>query len=317
MRRFVISRILSTIPVIFLVTLISFGLMLLIPGDPATVIAGPAATQAEVQQIRVQLGLDRPLLERMMTWYWGLLQADLGRSLLLGRSVVDAIAERIPVSASLALFAMAITLVLGIASGVIAAVRQNSWVDQLAMTVAMLGVSLPNFWLALLFIFFFSVQLGWFPTGGYVPLSEDPLGWLRSLFLPALSLALMQVGLLARMTRSGMLEVLRQDYIRTARAKGLSYKVVVIRHAFRNVLSPLVTVTGITLSLLIGGTVVVETVYSIPGIGRLIVSAILQRDYPVIQGGLLFTAMLMVLINLAVDLLYGYLDPRIRLDGGR
>ncbi|HVL71581.1 MAG TPA: ABC transporter permease [Beijerinckiaceae bacterium] len=317
MWRYALMRIASAIPVILLVTLISFGLMLLIPGDPALVIAGPSATAAEIESVRVQLGLDRPVLQRMLAWYAGLLQGDLGRSLLLGRSVGQAIWERVPVSLSLALLALAITIVLGVLAGVIAAVRQNTWVDQAAMTFAMLGVSLPNFWLALLFIFFFAVHLGWFPTGGYVPLSEDPLGWLRSLILPAVSLALMQIGLLARITRSSMLEVLRQDYIRTARAKGLPFHAVVGRHALRNVLIPLVTVIGITVSLMISGTVVIETVYSLPGIGRLIVSAILQRDYPVIQGGLLLTAVLLVVINLVVDLLYAWLDPRIRYGGRR
>ena len=317
MWRYALMRIASAIPVILLVTLISFGLMLLIPGDPALVIAGPSATAAEIESVRAQLGLDRPVLQRMLAWYAGLLQGDLGRSLLLGRSVGQAIWERVPVSLSLALLALAITIVLGVLAGVIAAVRQNTWVDQAAMTFAMLGVSLPNFWLALLFIFFFAVHLGWFPTGGYVPLSEDPVGWLRSLILPAVSLALMQIGLLARITRSSMLEVLRQDYIRTARAKGLPFHAVVGRHALRNVLIPLVTVIGITVSLMISGTVVIETVYSLPGIGRLIVSAILQRDYPVIQGGLLLTAVLLVVINLVVDLLYAWLDPRIRYGGRR
>jgi peptide/nickel transport system permease protein len=317
MWRYALMRIASAIPVILLVTLISFGLMLLIPGDPALVIAGPSATAAEIEAVRAQLGLDRPVLQRMVAWYAGLLQGDLGRSLLLGRSVGQAIWERVPVSLSLALLALAMTIVLGVLAGTIAAVRQNTWVDQAAMTFAMLGVSLPNFWLALLFIFFFAVHLGWFPTGGYVPLSEDPVGWLRSLILPAVSLALMQIGLLARITRSSMLEVLKQDYIRTARAKGLPFHAVVGRHALRNVLIPLVTVIGITVSLMISGTVVIETVYSLPGIGRLIVSAILQRDYPVIQGGLLLTAILLVVINLVVDLLYAWLDPRIRYGGRR
>jgi peptide/nickel transport system permease protein len=317
MRRYVLLRVASAVLVIGLVTLITFGLLLIIPGDPALVIAGPAATPAEIEGVRRQLGLERPVLERLVAWYAGLVRGDLGRSLLLGRSVVQAVVERLPVTLSLASLAMVVTVVLGVSIGVFAAVRHNTWLDQATMTIAMLGVSLPNFWLGLLLIFFFSVHLGWLPTGGYVPLSENPVGWLRSLILPALSLALMQLGLLARMTRSSMLEVLRQDYIRTARAKGVPLRSVVWRHALRNVMIPLVTVIGIIVSLMISGTAVIETVYSLPGIGRLIVSAIQQRDYPVIQGGLMLTACSLVVINLMVDLLYAWLDPRIRYDGRR
>jgi peptide/nickel transport system permease protein len=317
MRRYVLLRAASAILVIGLVTLITFGLLLIIPGDPAIVIAGPTATPDEIEAVRRQLGLDRPLLERMAAWYGGLVQGDLGRSLLLGRSVVQAVVERLPVTASLAALALVITVVLGVVAGVVAAVKHNTWLDQATMTIAMLGVSLPNFWLGLLLIFLFSVHLGWLPTGGYVPLGEDPLGWLRSLAMPAVSLALMQMGLLARITRSSMLEVLKQDYIRTARAKGVPLRSIIWRHALRNVAIPLVTVIGIVVSLMISGTAVIETVYSLPGIGRLIVSAIQQRDYPVIQGGLMLTACTLVLINLAVDLLYAWLDPRIRYDSGR
>ena len=316
MLRYAAMRLASAVPVLFLVTLITYGILLLIPGDPALVIAGPSATEAEIESVRALLGLDRPVLERMLIWYAGLAQGDLGRSMLLGRSVWQAIVERLPVTLSLGGLAMLLTVVLGVRSGLVAAVRQNTIVDQVTMTVALLGVSLPNFWLGLLFIFLFSVQLGWLPTGGYVPLSEDPLGWLRNLAMPAVSLALMQMALLARITRSSMLEVLKQDYVRTARAKGLPGWVVVGKHALRNVMIPLVTVIGIILSLMVSGTVVVETVYSLPGIGRLIVSAILQRDYPVILGGLLCTATSLVLVNLLVDLLYAWLDPRIRYDAG-
>ncbi len=317
MRRYVLLRVASAVLVIGLVTLITFGLLLIIPGDPALVIAGPAATPAEIEGVRTQLGLDRPVLERMIAWYAALARGDLGRSLLLGRSVVNAVIERLPVTLSLAMLALIITVPLGVITGVVAAVRHNTWVDQVAMMVAMLGVSLPNFWLGLLLIFFFSVHLGWLPTGGYVPLRDDPVGWLRSLMMPAVSLALMQMGLLARITRSSMLEVLKQDYIRTARAKGVPSRSVVWRHALRNVTIPLVTVIGIVVSLMISGTAVIETVYSLPGIGRLIVSAIQQRDYPVIQGGLMLTACSLVIINLAVDLLYAWLDPRVRYDSGR
>jgi peptide/nickel transport system permease protein len=240
------------------------------------------------------------------------LQGDLGRSILLQRPVAEAIAERLPVTLALSAYAMTITLVAGIGLGVAAAVRQNTIVDQICMIVALLGVSLPNVWLAILFIMFFSVHLGWFPTGGYVPFAQGWWNAIVALTLPAVALALTQVGLLARMARSTMLEVLRQDYVQTAWAKGLPGRLVIAKHALKNTMIPLVTVFGIILSLSLSGTVVIETVFSLPGMGRLIVNAIQRRDYPVIQGGLLLTATALVLVNLAVDLLYAWLDPRVR-----
>lgn len=312
MAAYIAWRLVSAVPVILLVTLISFSIMSLVPGDPAAIIAGATATDAEIADLRVALGLDRPFLERLVNWYGDLLSGDLGRSILLQRPVAEAIAERLPVTLALGAYALVLTLVFGVGLGVVAAVRQNTWVDQICMTVAVLGVSIPNLWLALLFVFLFAVILGWFPTGGYVPFGEDAVGALVALTLPAISLALMQVGLLARMTRSAMLEVLRQDFVRTARAKGLPGWFVVIRHALGNALIPLVTVMGIILSLMISGTVVIESVFSLPGMGRLIVNAIQRRDYPVIQGGLMLIAVALVLVNLAVDLLYAWLDPRVR-----
>lgn len=312
MAGYIAWRLVSAVPVILLVTLISFSIMSLVPGDPAAIIAGATATDAEIADLRVALGLDRPFLTRLVNWYGDLLSGDLGRSILLQRPVAEAIAERLPVTLALGAYALVLTLVFGVGLGVVAAVRQNTWVDQICMTVAVLGVSIPNLWLALLFVFLFAVTLGWFPTGGYVPFGEDAVAALVALTLPAISLALMQVGLLARMTRSAMLEVLRQDFVRTARAKGLPGWFVVLRHALGNALIPLVTVMGIILSLMISGTVVIESVFSLPGMGRLIVNAIQRRDYPVIQGGLMLIAMALVLVNLVVDLLYAWLDPRVR-----
>ena len=300
---YVLHRLASAVLVVFLVTIISFSVMSLVPGDPASVVAGANATPDEIAAIRIQLGLHLPYHERLVNWVLGLLQGDLGRSILLQRTVAEAVAERLPVTLALSAYAMILTLVAGVSLGVFAAVRQNSWVDQLCMTVALLGVSLPNVWLAILFVMFFSVYLGWFPTGGYVPFDQDV--W-RAL------VALTQIGLLARMARSSMLEVLRQDYVQTARAKGLPRWSVVGKHALKNVMIPLVTVFGIILSLSLSGTVVIETVFSLPGMGRLIVNAIQRRDYPVIQGGLLLTASALVLVNLVVDLLYAWLDPRVR-----
>ncbi len=312
MAGYVAWRLASAVPVVLLVTLISFSIMALVPGDPAAIIAGATATDAEIAALRTELVLDLPFHARLLAWYGDLLAGDLGRSILLQRPVTEAIAERLPVTLALGAYALVLTLVFGIGLGVLAAVRQNTWIDQLCMTVAVLGVSIPNLWLALLFVFLFAVTLGWFPTGGYVPFAEDFLRALQALTLPAVALALMQVGLLARMTRSAMLEVLRQDFVRTARAKGLPGWFVVLRHALGNALVPLVTVLGIILSLMISGTVVIESVFSLPGMGRLIVNAIQRRDYPVIQGGLLLIACALVAVNLVVDLLYAWLDPRVR-----
>jgi peptide/nickel transport system permease protein len=312
MIRLFLIRLAGAVPVLLIVSVVSFGLMRLIPGDPSAAIAGLSATPQMVAQIREQLGLDQPLLTQAMHWYGALLHGDLGRSILLGQSVFWATAERLPVTIALSLYALVVTLILGIGSGVIAALRQNSWADQVAMTVAMLGISVPNFFLGLLFIIWFAVGLGWLPTGGYVPFTESPLGWLRTSTLPAVSLALLNVGLLARVTRSTMLEVLRQDYVRTARAKGLPRHLVVGKHALANAMIPITTVVGIIISLLVSGSVVTETLFSLPGIGQLLTSAVLNRDYPMVQGGLLLVTALLVLINLGVDMLYAVLDPRIR-----
>ena len=307
-----LRRLLSAIPVLFIVSLISFGLMRLIPGDPAAAIAGIAATPAQIEQLRSDLGLDEPLLMQLLHYYQGLLQGDFGKSLLLGKGVLAATMERLPVTIGLSLYALVLTLLIGVTSGIIAALRQNTWIDQVAMMIAMLGISIPNFFLGLLMIIFFAVQLGWLPSGGYVPFSQDPIGWLRSTTMPAISLALLQAGLLARITRSGMLEVLRQDYVRTARAKGLPERQVILKHALANALIPIVTVVGIIISLLLSGAVVTEALFSLPGMGQLLTQAVLSRDYPMVQGGLLLVTTFLVLVNILVDVLYALIDPRVR-----
>jgi peptide/nickel transport system permease protein len=307
-----LRRLLSAIPVLFIVSLISFGLMRLIPGDPAASIAGTSATPAQIEQLRRDLGLDEPLLLQLLHYYQGLLQGDFGKSLLLGKGVLAATMERLPVTIGLSLYALVLTLLIGVASGIIAALRQNTWVDQVAMMIAMLGISIPPFFLGLLMIIFFAVQLGWLPSGGYVPFSQDPIGWLRSTTMPAISLALLQAGLLARITRSGMLEVLRQDYVRTARAKGLPERQVILKHALANALIPIVTVVGIIISLLLSGAVVTEALFSLPGMGQLLTQAVLSRDYPMVQGGLLLVTTFLVLVNILVDVLYALIDPRVR-----
>jgi peptide/nickel transport system permease protein len=288
----------------------------LIPGDPAAAIAGLSATPEQIANIRHGLGLDEPLMTQLLRWYGNLLRGDLGRSLLLGQPVVEATMFRLPVTIALSLYALVITLVIGLVSGVLAALRQNTWVDQAAMMFAMVGISLPNFYLGLLMIILFAVDLRWLPTGGYIALSDDPLGWLATSTMPAVSLALLLAGLLARITRSTMLEVLRQDYIRTARAKGLPRRLVVVKHALSNALIPIVTVIGIIVSLLISGAVVTETLFSIPGVGQLLTQAVLNRDYPMVQGGLLIVTALLVLVNIGVDVIYAFLDPRVRYGRG-
>jgi peptide/nickel transport system permease protein len=311
----IVSRLLSAVPILLIVSLITFAMIHLIPGDPAAAIAGLSATPEQIANIRHDLGLDEPLMTQLVRWYANLLHGDLGRSLLLGQPVVEATMFRLPVTVALSLYALVITLAIGLVTGVLAALRQNTWVDQAAMMFAMIGISLPNFYLGLLMIILFGVDLGWLPTGGYIALSDNPLGWLATSTMPAVSLALLLAGLLARITRSTMLEVLRQDYIRTARAKGLPRRLVVVKHALSNALIPIVTVVGIIVSLLISGAVVTETLFSIPGIGQLLTQAVLNRDYPMVQGGLLIVTALLVLVNIGVDVIYAFLDPRVRYDG--
>ncbi len=310
------KRLVQSIPLLLLVSLLSFGLIKLVPGDPAVVMGGSNATAAEIDAIRKNLGLDRPFHVQILSFYGNLARGDLGRSLLLGQPVRDALIERLPATVSLALYSMALTLVVGLGTGVIAALRHNTWVDQAVMLVALLGVSLPNFWLGLVLILVFSVQLGWFPTGGYVEPAVNFIGWLRAATLPAVSLALLQAGLLARITRSAMLEVLRQDYIRTARAKGLTEFAVIAKHAMANVRIPVITVVGLIFSVLLSGSIIIETVFSVPGMGALLGNAILRRDYPMIQGGLLFVAAALMLLNILTDVAYAWCDPRVRVGGG-
>lgn len=314
MTRLVVIRIAQAIPVMFFVALLTFMLMHLLPGDPATIIAGDMADQAAIDQIRRDLGLDKPLLTQLWLWIYNLMQGDFGRSLMLNQPVSEAMFERMPVTLSLALVAFVITIPVGILLGVVAAVWRDTWVDSVVMLVALLGVSVPNFWIAILSVILFSVTLGWFPSAGYVPISTSFSGWLTSLIQPAVVLALFQIGYLARMTRSAMLDVLDQDYIRTARAKGVSISVTILKHAFRNTLMQVVTVAGYIFSLLIGGSVVIEQIFALPGIGRLLVQAIMARDYPVVQGSLLLLGFAFVFVNIIIDLIYAWVDPRIRYD---
>jgi peptide/nickel transport system permease protein len=305
-------RLLNAIPVILLVAVLTFFLMHLLPGDPAVVIAGQDASPEAVARIRTQLGLDQPLLYQLAAWLVALAHGNFGRSLALNQSVLVAVREHLPVTLSLTFVSLVITVPVGLAAGMLAAYKRNTWIDQAVMILALLGVSLPGFWIAILSVILFSVTLGWVPSAGYVPLTLGAGPWLASLIQPALVLALFQIGFLARMTRSAMLDVLDQDFIRAARARGVSEWQTVVKHAFRNTLIPVVTASGIILSLLIGGSVIVEQVFALPGIGRLIVQAILARDYPLVQGTMLLLGFAFVVINLLLDVVYTLVDPRIR-----
>jgi peptide/nickel transport system permease protein len=309
---YVVRRILAVSPVMAVVVTIVFLLIHLIPGDPVSVMLGPDATSAQIQATRAALGLDRPLHEQLFTFYGRVLRGDLGHSYFLDRPVTRALAERAEPTIVLTLCALLVAMVIGVPSGIVAAAHRGSWWDRGLMLISLLGVCIPGFWLSLNFIFLFAVRLGWLPAAGYASILSEPRAALTYMVLPAVSLGFNQSALIARIARSCMLDVLGQDYIRTARAKGLHPRAVTYVHAFRNALVPVVAVIGITTAILIGGAVITEIVFNIPGLGRLIISAILRRDYPVVQGVVLVTAAAYVLINLMVDLLYAFIDPRIR-----
>jgi peptide/nickel transport system permease protein len=311
-KTYVIRRLLALIPVALVVATVAFVLIHLAPGDPASVIAGPDATRDDVQRIERQLGLDAPLPVQLVRWYGRLVQGDLGQSIFLRKPVTDAILDRVEPTLLLTVSAIVIAIIIGVPAGVIAARYHNTTTDQVLMVLALLGVSIPNFLLGLLFILFFSVWLGWFPVAGYSPLEYGWLKTLRSLVLPAFALGLVQSALIARIARSSMLDVLREQFITAGRAKGLGERAVIYKHAFKNALIPTMTIIGISFAILISGAVVVETVFNIPGLGRLIISAVLRRDYPVIQGVVLCIAGVYMLINLAVDLSYLIVDPRVK-----
>jgi peptide/nickel transport system permease protein len=304
----------QAVPVILIVAVLTFLLLQLLPGDPAQAIAGADATPEAIARIRTQMGLDRSLPEQLGRWIWGLLHGDFGKSLTLSQPVLTAVGERLPITLSLSLLSMAITLPLGVGLGMAAAYWRGTWIDGTVMVTALIGLSVPGFWVGILAIILFSVVLGWVPSGGYIPISAGVGPWLSALILPAVVLALFQIGFLARMTRSAMLDILDQDYIRAARARGVGEWGTIARHAFRNALITVVTVSGIILSLLISGSVIIEQVFSLPGIGRLVVQGILARDYPLVQGTMLLFGFAFVVVNLLIDVLYTLVDPRVRTD---
>jgi len=309
---YVVRRLIALLPVLLVVSTVGFFLIYLTPGDPAAVMLGPDATQDDIDNLRAQMGLNRPLHVQLLRWYGRTLRGDLGDSIFLQRPVLQAIFERLEPTVLLTTMALVVAIAIGVPAGVVSAVRRNSWMDQAAMGIALFGVSVPGFWLGLNLILFFSVYLGLFPVAGYVPLAESVARAVRSLVLPALTLGIGGSALIARMTRSSMLEVMGQDYVRTARAKGNRERRVILRHALRNAMIPTITVIGLALGGLLAGAIVTETVFALPGVGRLVISSVQRRDYPVIQGVLMFIASIYVLVNLLIDVIYVYLDPRVK-----
>ena len=313
MTRVLAGRVASLGFVLWLVTIIAFVLIRLAPGDPSAVMLGSDATPAAVAEFRAAYGLDRPIAVQYMAWLGHVVRGDLGTSIYLGRPVTTAILERLPVSLTLTLAAFAIAIVLGVSLGLVAAYWHDTWADRGVSAVAALGLSLPSFWLGICLIYLLAVRWPLLPSGGFIEPWRDPPAALRHLLLPAFALGYLQSGLIARMTRASMLDSLRGDFVRTARSKGVGELSVVVKHAFRNAFIPVLTVSGIALAVLFGGAVVIETVFTLPGVGRLLVNAVVRRDYPVVQGTLLLVAAWYVVVNIAVDLLYTVSDPRVRL----
>ena len=309
---YIARRILATIPVMGVVAVIVFLMLRLSPGDPAAIIAGDHATSQEIAEIREHLGLDRPLLEQFLRWIGQLASGDFGVSIYMDQPVLGLIMERVEPTLALAISTMIFAIALAVPLGVIAAWRAGSWVDQAIMALSVLAFSVPVFLIGYGLVMGFSLALELLPVQGFVSLSEDPIAFLRHILLPTVALGLVYTALLARITRATMLETLNEDYIRTARAKGLAEPRVLILHALKNASVPIVTTIGTGFALLIGGVVVTESVFAVPGIGRLTIDAVLQRDYPVIQGVILVIAGVYVLVNLTIDLTYSLLDPRIR-----
>jgi peptide/nickel transport system permease protein len=307
-----VRRIMATIPVMLVVALCVFSLLYLAPGDPAAIIAGDQATPADVERIRASLGLDRPFVVRFGEWLWQILHGNLGTSIFTNLPVSHMIAQRIEPTTSLMLLTIVFSIVVAIPLGVLAAWKHGTWVDRSVMVLAIFGFSTPVFVLGYLLAYLFALRLDWLPVQGFTSISQGVWPFLRSLILPTLALGLIYIALLARITRATMLEVLSQDYVRTAKAKGVGQRAVLFVHALKNAAVPIVTIIGIGVALLIGGAVVTESVFAIPGLGRLTVDAILRRDYPVIQGVVLLFSFVYVLVNLVVDLLYTVFDPRIR-----
>jgi len=312
MALYILRRLLATIPVMLVVAILVFLMLRLSPADPAAIIAGDAATAEDVERIRARLGLDKNMFSQFFIWLGSILTGDFGESFFYKQRVTQLIGDRIGPTLALSTFTILIAVVVAVPLGVLAAYKQGSWIDRLVMGFSVLGFSVPVFVTGYSLIFIFAVWLGVFPVQGYQPIAEGVGGFLWKLVLPSLTLSVVYIALIARMTRTSMLEVLSEDYVRTARAKGQIERKVLFRHALRNAAVPIVTIIGLGVALLIGGAVVTESIYTIPGLGNLTVGAVLARDYPVIQAVILLFSFAYVMINLAVDVIYTMLDPRIR-----
>jgi peptide/nickel transport system permease protein len=309
---YVVRRLLATVPVMGVVALFVFAILHLTPGDPAVMIAGDIATEADIEAIRAKLGLNEPLHIQLGTWVWGLLQGDLGTSIFTNLPVTRLIEQRLEPTLSLTVATLIVSISIAIPLGIVAAWKAGTWIDTAVMSFAVLGFSVPVFVFGFVLILVFSLSFDWLPVQGFTSIREGFLPFLRNIILPAITLGVVYAALIARITRATMLDVLAQDYIRTAEAKGLATDKVLLAHALKNASVPIVTVIGIGIALLISGAIVTETVFAIPGLGRLTVDGILKRDYPIIQGMVLLFSGIYVLINLLVDLSYMFLDPRIR-----
>ncbi|MDX1688076.1 MAG: ABC transporter permease [Candidatus Promineifilaceae bacterium] len=309
--RYIIQRLLLALVVVLGVSFVVFLIIHLVPGDPARVILGTQATEENVAALQKRLGLDRPFLVQYGDWLWNVLQGDFGRSLVTRQEVAPQIAQRLPATLQLAAAALFVGMAIAFPAGIISALKPGSKTDIFASIISQVGVSIPDFWMGIMLILLFSLTLNWLPSRGYTPLTEDPKGWLLHIILPAMTLGIISGSIQTRFIRSAMLEVLNQDYIRTARAKGLRERVVILSHALRNALITIVTIIGLQITALLSAVVVVEVVFGWPGLGRLALDAVLDRDYPLLQGAVLTIAVLLTLVNLATDLLYFFLDPRI------
>lgn len=315
MHRYIAVRLVHALPVLFGIVLIVFVMVKITPGDPAAALLGVQATPDELARVRHAMGLDRPWHEQFLRWLGDALRGDLGVSYISRKPVAELIATRLPVTVELTVFSMLLASVLGITAGVVSAVRRYSKLDYGITALALFGVSMPSFWFGILLILTFSLWLGWLPASGYIPLSRDPVGHFQRLLMPGIALGLFLAGALARFSRTSIIEALVQDYVRTAASKGLSESAIVMRHVLKNALIPTVTVLGIQFGTLLGGAVIIEQVFAYPGIGTLLLTAISQRDYPVIHGVVLVVGAAFVLANLIVDVSYTWLDPRIRYEG--
>ncbi len=317
MRQYALRRIGLFIPTLILTTLIVFVLFFLVPGDAALVIltgeeGAGAVTQEDIDRMRHELGLDRPIHIQYGSWIWGILRGDLGTSIWYQTPVVDELKDKFAVTLELAIFGIAMAFVMAIPLGIISAVKQDTWPDYVSRFLSLVGIALPTFWLSILMVYFLAYTFNWLPPLGYATLWEDPFLNLEQLFFPALAIAFHDLAFTARVTRSSMLEVLREDYMRTARAKGLKEMTVVGRHALKNAILPVITVSGYQFARALGGVIIVETIFVVPGLGRFVIESILHRDFVVLQAVILLTAAVVLFLNLVIDMLYGVLDPRIR-----